>query len=207
MYTSGNWFAKKVGNYRGQWDEQPIILTTSLPAAQTTASYSLQMLGGPGTWSATGLPTEWSVSSSGVLSKTGTSAAGTASVVFTLTATSGRIATTTLSLVTAVQAVAAEVTTASITTATVGVSGSQVLTYIGDGTVTLAAIGLPIGASLSGATLSWTTGVAAGVYPVSVTPTSSVRGVGATKVFQWSVVAAAATDQGAWAPLLRKRLA
>ena len=100
-------------------------------------------------------------------------------------------------------------TTTSLTSATAGTSGTQSVAASGPGTVTFAAVGLPSGAVLDpDGTLTWDTSLVAAVYTVTITPTSSDTGAGMPVAYQWTVLpAGTASDPGAWAPHLRKRLA
>lgn len=104
--------------------------------------------------------------------------------------------------------VPAAITTTSISTATSGTGGTQTLTAVGSGTVTFTATAWPAGYSMtSGGVITWTTGALPGLYSVTITPTSSVAGVGTPKTFPITVIGATVDDSGAWAPLLRRRLA
>lgn len=201
---NGNWFTKTVGSYRGRWDYVPSITTVALPASVYGATYSFQCVGSAGTWSASGLPTGQSISSSGLITASNVTGS-TSTVTLTLTTPNGRVATATM------QSVVAQnvgLSTTSLTNGTEGVAGSQSVSMTGPGTLTVTATGLPIGASLSSSgTLSWTTAILAGIYAIRFTVTSSTAGAGNPVVLPWTVVQTAIVDDGAWSPLLRKRLA
>ena len=101
----------------------------------------------------------------------------------------------------------ATVANSSLTAAVAGVSGSQSITFAGSPTITATVTGLPVGASYSGGTLSWTTAIMAGIYSLTITPTSTTSGLGTAKTLAWTVTPATVTDDGAWSPLLRRRIA
>lgn len=203
MATTGNWFDKTVGSYRGQWDWEPVIPDQTLPVGRVGVAYSYQMHG-EGAWSASGLPSGLSISATGLI--TGTPSAAAVSQVTFTAANAGRQAARVIALTVIADLIAPTVTTAELNAAIAGVSGSQQLTFAGSGTITATATGLPAGASMSGAgLLSWDATVQAGVYVVVVTPTSDTAGVGTPRTYQWRVETAATDDPGAWAPHLRTR--
>lgn len=204
MVATGNWFDRVIGTWRGQWDWEPSVPEQILAIGHVGVAYSHQMIG-EGSFSASGLPAGLSISASGLI--TGTPSA-TANSAATFTASNaGRSASRAIALTVITDLVAPTVTTAALNAASVGVSGSQQLTFAGSGAITAVATGLPSGASMSGAgLLTWDTTVLAGVYAIVVTPTSDTAGAGTPRGYQWRVEAPATDDPGAWAPHLRSRV-
>lgn len=203
MATTGNWFDKTVGSYRGQWDWEPVIPDQTLPVGRVGVAYSYQMHG-EGAWSASGLPSGLSISESGLITGTPSTTADSA-VTFTV-ANAGRQVSRDIVLTVTADLVKPTVTTTSLNAATAGTAGSQQLAFAGSGTITAVAVGLPSGASMSSAGLiTWDTTVVAGTYAVTVTPTSSTAGVGTPRLYQWRVESVTTDDPGAWAPHLRVR--
>ncbi len=165
------------------------ITNTSLPTATVNVPYSIQLAGSgaihPYTWSATGLPAGLTMSTTGVITGTVTSA-GTSSVNVLLTDSNGTSISKTFSLVVADLLT---ITSASLPFGTTGVAYSVNLTATG-GTApyTWSATGLPAGVTLS------TTGVLSGTPTTAATSSVSVTLKDATntsvvKVLSLKVVA------------------
>ncbi|MHB8189110.1 MAG: putative Ig domain-containing protein [Ferrimicrobium sp.] len=148
---------------------QPAITTTSLPTGASNEAYksTLNATGGAGSynWSATGLPSGLSMSTSGVISGTPT-VSGTTTVSIAITDSGGASSTTSLTLVINPPL---SITTTSLPSATSNQAYSTTLSATGGaGSYNWSATGLPSGLSMS------TSGVISGTPTVSGTTTVSI---------------------------------
>ncbi|MHB8342873.1 MAG: putative Ig domain-containing protein [Ferrimicrobium sp.] len=129
---------------------QPAITTTSLPTGASNEAYksTLNATGGAGSynWSATGLPSGLSMSTSGVISGTPT-VSGTTTVSIAITDSGGASSTTSLTLVINPPL---SITTTSLPSATSNQAYSTTLSATGGaGSYNWSATGLPSGLSMS----------------------------------------------------------
>lgn len=160
---------------------EPIELA---PAQVGTAYPSVEMIAdggtGPYSWTATGLPTGFSMTSGGILSGTPT-AATTATITFTVIDATGQAVVATRSL-TIKPAVA--ISTASLPNGQVSLAYASTTVAGTGGTspYTFSATGLPTGLSMSSAGVITGTPTAAGSYSVVVTITDSIYAT-ATRTF------------------------
>ena len=151
----------------------PSVTTSTLPNGTVSVAYSqtLTATGGttPYTWSiASGtLPTGLSLSSSGVISGTPTTAGGPTSITFQVTDNASKTATKALSIT--INSATLSITTSTLTNGTVGIAYSQTLTATGGTTSYTWSISsgtLPNGLSLS------SSGVISGTPTTAGGPTS-----------------------------------
>ncbi|MHB8219497.1 MAG: putative Ig domain-containing protein, partial [Acidimicrobiales bacterium] len=179
----------------------PSVSTTYLPAGSEGAAYSatLAATGGaaPYTWTATGLPGGLHLSRTGLIAGTPTTP-GASTVSFTVTATTGRRASSTFTLsVTGALAI----TTASLPTAVVGFPYSSTLSASGGlPPYSWAASGLPAGLAANTTGSITGTPVATGTSKVTITLTGQTGQTASTTLTLATTTTPVPATGGYWTP-------